>query len=75
MTALVVPDKLAWCGWPEGEAELADCTLTKKATDAQRYELLERMAKGANGSKRANRARWALAEAERLGQMRIEVGR
>ena len=32
-------DRLAWCGWPPGEAQLSDCTLIRKATDAERESL------------------------------------
>jgi len=34
---------LSWCGWPCGEAALADCTLTKKADAKARDELLAEM--------------------------------
>ena len=44
VVAYVEGDRLAWCGWPEGEANLADCTLTKKATPGQRDMLLLQMA-------------------------------
>jgi len=29
----VIGDKLEWCGWPPGQAELSDCTLIEKAAD------------------------------------------
>lgn len=32
-------DKLAWCGWPEGEVSLSHCTLVKKATSEERERL------------------------------------
>ena len=32
-------DKLSWCGWPPGEANLADCTLIRKASLEEREEL------------------------------------
>lgn len=44
VVAYVRGDRLAWCGWPQGEAALADCTLLKKATDAERDKLLHDMA-------------------------------
>ncbi len=28
----VIGDKLEWCGWPPGQADLADCTLIERAT-------------------------------------------
>ena len=39
-------DKLSWCGWPPGEANLADCTLIRKASPEEREELTRRI----NGS-------------------------
>jgi len=36
-------DKLAWCGWPPGEADLADCTLIRKATGDEQARLLGRL--------------------------------
>ena len=44
VVAYVEGDRLAWCGWPEGEASLADCTLVKKATPEQREKLLWELA-------------------------------
>jgi hypothetical protein len=44
LVAYVRGDRLAWCGWPEGEAALSDCALVRKATPAQRDKLLEEMA-------------------------------
>lgn len=29
VVAYVAADRLAWCGWPQGQAALADCTLLK----------------------------------------------
>lgn len=29
-------DRLAWCGWPPGEANLSDCALIRKATPEER---------------------------------------
>lgn len=45
VVAFVDGKHLYWCGWPEGRANLADCTLTKKATPAARHGLLLDMAK------------------------------
>ena len=44
VVAYVQGDRLAWCGWPEGEARLADCTLLEKATPERRQQLLVEMA-------------------------------
>lgn len=40
VVACVQGDKLSWCGWPEGMAELSDCRLIKKATPEERQKLL-----------------------------------
>jgi hypothetical protein len=48
VVAYVKGDRLAWCGWPQGEAALADCTLLKKATPAERDRLLIDMADCSN---------------------------
>jgi hypothetical protein len=34
-------DRIAWSGWPPGEAEAADCELVEAATDAQHRAALE----------------------------------
>jgi hypothetical protein len=66
VVAYVQGKRLAWCGWPEGEAALADCTLVHKATEVQRAALLESMARGVG--KRAAYAKARLkAEMEREG--------
>ncbi len=49
LVACVRGDCLAWCGWPEGEARLADCELLSSATDTQHWEWVERIAKSAGG--------------------------
>lgn len=38
-------DRLAWCGWPEGEAKLSDCVLAKKASTSDRAKLLIELGK------------------------------
>lgn len=65
LVAYVRGDRLAWCGWPEGEAELGHCTLISKATDAEREGLLIAMASG-DGS-RASYAKHRLADARSAG--------
>lgn len=42
--AYVQGDRLAWCGWPPGEAHLSDCTLVEKAKPEYRDKLLRDMA-------------------------------
>lgn len=44
LVAYVKGDRLAWCGWPEGEAKTEDCTLLKKATEEERIDLLRSLA-------------------------------
>lgn len=44
VVAYVKGEYLAWCGWPEGEAKLADCELLEKATPEYRDKLLKQMA-------------------------------
>ena len=58
--AFVQDGKLAWCGWPEGFADLADCTLVKAATDDERKSLLEDMARIDGNDSRGRYARWRL---------------
>ena len=63
VVAYVRGDRLAWCGWPEGEAAIADCELLQKATPAKRAELLQEMAKLGNDA-RGRYARAALSTPE-----------
>lgn len=44
LVACVDGDRLHWCGWPEGEAMLSDCTLVRKATPEERRKLLKEIA-------------------------------
>lgn len=45
VVAYVQGGRLAWCGWPCGEAALSDCTLIYSATpDARRLLLKELLA-------------------------------
>ena len=46
LVARVDGDRLAWVGWPPGWADLADCTLMRKATPEQREKLLREIADG-----------------------------
>jgi hypothetical protein len=45
LVAQVRDDKVYWCGWPPGRADLSDCQLTKKATPEERQALLQELAK------------------------------
>ena len=62
VVAYVQGDRLAWCGWPEGEALLADCTLIKKATQEYRQKLLHDMADIPGSDARKRYAAWRLAQ-------------
>ena len=62
VVACVRGDRLSWCGWPEGTAALADCTLVRKATPDQRQLLLQDMAASSSGDHRARYARTQLAK-------------
>lgn len=42
--AYVEGEWLAWCGWPEGEAEVANCELVEACSDEEHREMLERWA-------------------------------
>ena len=44
VVAFVEGDRLYWCGWPGGSAQLSDCTLVKKASHEYRMSLLTEMA-------------------------------
>ena len=61
LVAYVDGDRLAWCGWPEGEAQLADCELVKSCTDERHWALVEEIARGASGT-RARHSQWMLDE-------------
>jgi hypothetical protein len=55
--AYVDGEYLAWCGWPEGEARVADCALIKACTDDEHLRMLQECAKSSG-----KRQRWAQAE-------------
>lgn len=44
LVAFVRDDRLAWCGWPKGDARVADCLLVEKATESKRAVLLRELA-------------------------------
>lgn len=44
LVAYVDGDYLAWCGWPEGEARVADCDLIKECSDEEHLKLLTEIA-------------------------------
>lgn len=55
LVAYVQGDRLAWCGWPEGEVQLKDCELVRACTDEQHWKLVREIAASASGA----RQRWA----------------
>jgi hypothetical protein len=67
VVAYVKGDRLAWCGWPQGEALLADCTLTRKASAEERDKLLQEMAASGANDARVSYARNRLAAAQKGG--------
>jgi hypothetical protein len=60
VVAYVQGDRLAWCGWPEGEARLSDCTLKEAATDQKREKLLRQLADMSEDDARRRYARHRL---------------
>ena len=61
LVAYVQGEYLAWCGWPEGEAKLADCELVRACTDEQHWKSVREIAASASGA-RARWAQWYLKE-------------
>lgn len=45
LVAKVEGNKLYWCGWPPGCADVSDCKLVRKATPNERTALLADLAK------------------------------
>ena len=64
VVACVHGDRLSWCGWPEGMADLADCRLVKKATPDERDKLLRELAAMRADDHRKRHAKWRLAQQE-----------
>lgn len=60
-----VRGRLAWLGWPNGEAALCDCTVVRKAGHWERDELLRRLAALPDHDARGIYARQRLASAIR----------
>lgn len=44
VVAIVEGDRLYWCGWPPGSANLSDCELRKKAEPGEALVLLAQLA-------------------------------
>lgn len=62
IVAYVRGDRIAWCGWPEGEALLSDCMLLEKATPEYRLQLLRDMAAVPGDDVRKRYAVWVLQQ-------------
>ena len=56
VVAYVNGGRLAWCGWPQGEAALSDCELVKACDDIEHIKLLKACAELQNDL-RGSRAR------------------
>jgi hypothetical protein len=65
VVAYVDGERIAWCGWPAGEAMAADCWLKKSCTDEEHRDWLEQIAK--SDGKRASMARRALESFHLVG--------
>ncbi len=62
LVAYVEGDYLAWCGWPEGEAKVADCTLVRECSEEESIEILRDMANISGPSRRQRYAEHRLRE-------------
>ncbi len=62
IVACVRGDRLSWCGWPEGQAEVADCELIAACTDAEHWSLVEKIARVTGSDHRGVYCRWLLAQ-------------
>ena len=74
LVAYVQGDHLAWCGWPEGEAQLSDCTLVKKASPEEREKLLRQMADSSSSGPRQRYARRILGLTASLALLLLTMG-
>lgn len=50
LVAYVQGEYLAWCGWPEGEARLADRERIRACTDEKHWNLVREIAASASGA-------------------------
>lgn len=64
LVAYVDGDRLAWCGWPEGEGRLSDCSILERCSDAEHVTLLREVAGIGPDDRRARMAAARLAELE-----------
>ena len=57
VVACVIEDKLSWCGYPEGYANLTDCELLDSADENERKKLLIQMSESSPNDHRARYAK------------------
>lgn len=68
LVAYVDGERLAWCGWPPGEAALTDCELVKRCSDDENLSLLKRLAEMREEDGRYDRRKAnAIAALKQLG--------
>lgn len=48
LVAHVRGERIAWSGWPAGEAAVSDCTLIRKATHEERAQFLQELSQVQN---------------------------
>jgi hypothetical protein len=65
--AYVDGDRLAWCGWPPGEALLADCDLVERCTEEEHVSVLLACARGISDDGSDKRGRKARAQLKTEG--------
>jgi hypothetical protein len=68
VVAYVDGDRLAWVGWPEGEAMLSDCTLVTKAPAGKRASMLKELAAMKGDDRRGRYARARLSARSSSGE-------
>ena len=63
--AFVEGDRLSWCGWPPGSANITDCALVESCDDKKYDKLLRDLAAMKPDRGYDARQSWALSELER----------
>lgn len=62
VVAYVDGEYMSWCGWPPGEAKVADCTVTRECSDKEHRDWLTQIFKSFDyDDKRGRMAKAALA--------------
>jgi|GEM_PF-1751282 len=74
VVAYVQGDRLAWCGWPPGEAQLSDCILLRKAMPEERDKLLRQMAEIQVSDPRRSYARYRIGQKATAGAAKALEG-